>query len=90
MDAVERWWDLLGDGVEIDVWVPFRKEEEGCGREKASKSGDVEAICVMHRQDIENHVQAAGPIPYRLLFFFSNPTQMKQVDEKERYVRLVF
>jgi len=69
-DEIDSSHMIIGNGVKIDVCVPFREEDESCGREKASKCGDVETICMMHRQDIENHVHAAGCIPYRKLFFF--------------------
>lgn len=76
MNAPRR--DLLGDGVEIHIGIPFRQENQCCRREETPKRRDVETIDMMYRQHVEVHVETSWAIPYWRLLSSYQTTEVFQ------------
>ena len=56
--------DLLGDGIEIHIGIPFRQEDKCCRRQETPECSDLETIGMMYGQHIEHDVHASWAIPY--------------------------
>jgi hypothetical protein len=59
--------DLLGDGIEIHIGIPFRQEDKRCRRHEALKCSGMETVGMMYGQHTKSHVHASWAIPYSRL-----------------------